>query len=45
MEADCSGYLNEMSDNHFNGGMGFVFSAWDNQDGRVPLDFELNHQC
>lgn len=45
MEADCSDYLDKMSDMHFNGGMGFVFSAWDNQDRRVPLDFELDDMC
>ena len=43
LEADCSGYLEALS-NNIEGGMGLAFSSWDNRDYE-RADFECEGMC
>ena len=42
MEADCSEYLESMSDRLNGDDMAFVFSTWESTDEQ-PIDFECEH--
>jgi hypothetical protein len=43
LEADCRNYINQLN-NDIEGGMGIVFSSWDNRSGK-HADFEVGRWC
>ena len=43
MEASCEAYLKALNDD-IEGGMGFIFTSWDNTDGGFNLN-ESSSQC